>query len=59
MFSPIQYVRETVSEIRKVSWPTQQQTIEMTVLVLAVSVIVGTYIGVLDYVFQSLLSFII
>lgn len=59
MFWLIQYVRETVQEIQKVSWPSQQQTIEMTVLVLAVSLVIGTYIGVVDYIFQSLLGFIL
>ncbi len=59
MFSLTQYVRETIQEVTKVSWPSQQQTIEMTILVLAVSLIVGIYIGVADYIFQWLLSFIL
>ncbi len=59
MFSLSAHIRETIQEIKKVSWPSQQQTIEMTILVIAVSVLVGTYIGVADYVFQSLLGFIL
>lgn len=59
MFSLTQYARDTVREIKKVSWPTQQHTIEMTVLVVAVSILIGTYIGVVDYAFQSLLSVIL
>lgn len=59
MFWLTQYVSETVREIKKVSWPTQKQTIEMTVLVLAVSIIIGTYIGVVDFIFQSLLGYIL
>jgi preprotein translocase SecE subunit len=59
MFWLTQYASETVREIKKVSWPSQQHTIEMTVLVIAVSVIIGAYIGVADYIFQSLLSIIL
>jgi preprotein translocase subunit SecE len=59
MFSLSAYIRETIQEVQKVSWPSQQQTTEMTILVLAVSVIVGTYIGVVDYIFQSLLGLIL
>jgi preprotein translocase SecE subunit len=59
MFWLTQYVRDTVLEIKKVSWPSQQHTIEMTVLVIAVSVVIGAYIGVVDYIFQSLLSVIL
>jgi preprotein translocase subunit SecE len=59
MFSLTAYIRETIQEIKKVSWPSQQQTIEMTILVIAVSVIVGAYIGLADYIFQSLLKFIL
>ena len=59
MFSLTAYIRETIQEIKKVSWPSQQQTIEMTILVIAVSVIIGAYIGLADYIFQSLLKFIL
>jgi preprotein translocase subunit SecE len=59
MFSLTAYIRETIQEIKKVSWPSQQQTIEMTILVLAVSVIIGAYIGLADYLFQSMLAFIL
>ena len=59
MFSLSAYIRETIQEIKKVSWPSQQQTIEMTILVIAVSILVGTYIGAADYLFQSLLGLIL
>lgn len=59
MFSLTAYIRETIEEIKKVSWPSQQQTIEMTILVIAVSIIVGAYIGAADYLFQFLLGFIL
>jgi preprotein translocase SecE subunit len=47
------FIDEAWSELRKVSWPTPEQTRNLTVLVFAVSLIVGLYITALDTVFQS------
>lgn len=55
MFSPGQYLREVSEEVKKVSWPSRQQTIEMTILVVGVSLLISAYIGALDYIFQELL----
>jgi preprotein translocase SecE subunit len=48
-----QFIDEAWSELRKVSWPTPEQTRNLTVLVFAVSLAVGLYITVLDSVFQG------
>jgi preprotein translocase subunit SecE len=42
---------EAWQELKKVNWPTPEQARNLTVLVLAVSFIVGMYISVFDYVF--------
>lgn len=47
-----------IDEIKKVSWPSRQETIKLTVVVIAASVLVGTYIGGLDLVFAQILSLI-
>jgi preprotein translocase subunit SecE len=49
------YFNEVWSELRKVSWPTREQVRNLTVLVFAISFVVGLYITVLDQVFQGLL----
>jgi preprotein translocase subunit SecE len=46
------YFDEVWSELRKVSWPTRVQVRNLTVLVFAISFVVGVYITVLDSVFQ-------
>jgi preprotein translocase SecE subunit len=43
-----EYLTEAWSELRKVAWPTRQTVINLTLIVLAVSVAVGAYIAVLD-----------
>ena len=47
------FVDEAWSELKKVSWPTPEQTRNLTVLVFVVSVAVGLYITVLDTVFSG------
>jgi len=52
------FIAEAISELRKVSWPTVAQTRNLTVLVFAISLVVGIYISVLDTIFQGLLGLI-
>lgn len=54
--NPVVFLREVKSELDKVVWPTKEKTIQLTILVLVVSVIVGTYIGSLDFIFTSLVN---
>lgn len=49
------YLGQVISEIKKVSWPTKQQTINKTTLVIVVSVVVATFIGIADYLLQWLM----
>ena len=52
------YFDEVWSELKKVSWPTREQVRNLTVLVFAISFVVGLYITVLDQFFQGLLGLI-
>ena len=53
------YFDEVWSELRKVSWPTREHVRNLTVLVFAVSFVVGLYITVLDFVFQGAIGFLV
>ena len=46
------WFRELKSECRKIVWPTREQTINNTLVVLASVVIIGIFIWVLDIVFS-------
>lgn len=46
------YFRESVAELRKVTWPTRRQTINDTIKVVALSLGVAAFLGALDYVFN-------
>ena len=56
---PIKYLKEVRNEITKVTWPSRNETIQMTLVVIAVSIVVGAYVGGLDFVFTKLLELVI
>ena len=43
------YLRESKEELNKVTWPTQKQTVRYSILVVAVSLALALYFGVIDY----------
>jgi preprotein translocase SecE subunit len=47
------YMSEAWSELRKVAWPTRQTVVNLTLIVIAVSIAVGAYIAVLDLLLKS------
>lgn len=51
MSKTINYIKEVLVEAKHVTWPTKKQTIFYTVAVLAVSVIIAYYLGLLDFLF--------
>jgi preprotein translocase subunit SecE len=50
------FLEESVAELRKVSWPTLEQTRNLTVLVFAVSVAVGVFVAVFDQLFRAAIN---
>lgn len=53
------YIQEVIQEIKKVSWPDKEQTINKTVLVIVVSVLVSIYIGGLDLILQQMMKLLL
>ncbi len=45
------FIDESWSELKKVSWPTREQTRNLTILVFAISAAVGVYITFFDTIF--------
>jgi len=55
----IDYIKEVIEESKHVNWPTRKQTIFFTVAVLAVSIIIAYYLGLLDFIFSQGLKFLL
>lgn len=52
--NPVQFVREVITELKKVTWPTRAEVIKLTAVVIALSFIVGAFIGILDVTFLKI-----
>ena len=48
------YFRETIGELRKVSWPTRKEAINLTKIVIIVMVIMAIFLGGIDFLFFRL-----
>jgi preprotein translocase subunit SecE len=44
--------RETIGELRKVTWPTRQEAINLTIVVLIVITLTSAFLGVLDFIYS-------
>ena len=52
----ITFLKEVKLEIRKVNWPSRQQTIRYTVIVLGISAAVAVFLGSFDFIFTLILN---
>ena len=52
----IDFVREAKAELMKVNWPTKQQTLNYTLIIIGVSIAVALFLGGLDYIFSTVLK---
>lgn len=53
------YFRDVRSEMKHVSWPSRRTTILYTIIVIAVSLALAVYLGLLDYIFRFIITEII
>ena len=57
--TPVTFLKEVRDELKKVVWPTRDEVIRLTSLVIIISLIVGFFLGGLDYIFTKLIALII
>ena len=53
------YIKESVIEMKKVTWPTKKETRNYTILVIGISVAVALFLGAWDLIFTSGFQFMI
>jgi preprotein translocase subunit SecE len=59
MNKAIQFIKEAYIELRKVTWPSKQQTINYTVAVILISIAVALFLGSLDMFFSKIIEKVI
>ena len=57
-FSP-RFVTEVVGELRRVTWPSREEAMRLTLMVIAVSATIGIFLGLIDMGFARLFDVIL
>ncbi|MFA5355477.1 MAG: preprotein translocase subunit SecE [Candidatus Paceibacterota bacterium] len=52
----ITYFKEVRLEMKKVNWPSREQTTKYTLIVIGMALVVSAYLGSLDFLFNTLLD---
>ena len=52
----VQYLRETWFELKKVSWPTRSEAINLTIIVISVTTFLAIVLGLMDWLFSTLVG---
>ncbi|MDO8531363.1 MAG: preprotein translocase subunit SecE [Dehalococcoidia bacterium] len=47
----VRFFQDIIAELKRVVWPTRQDAMRMSMMVIIVSVAVGLALGVVDYIF--------
>lgn len=55
----MKYFSDTAAELKQVTWPTQNQAMLYTALVIAISILVALFVGAFDYIFNQGISLLV
>ncbi len=50
---------EVIGELRRVTWPSMNETFRLTLMVIAVSAAIGVFLGVADLIYGWIFDFIL
>ncbi len=59
MANPFEFIQEVRSEMNKVTWPTQKETVVTTIMVLILVVLAAIFFFAADQVLNVLVQFLI
>jgi len=50
---PLQFIKEVIAELKKVAWPTRQEVVAYSIVVVVATVVIATLIFGMDFVFTK------
>jgi preprotein translocase subunit SecE len=50
------FLNEVITELKKTTWPTRQEALRLTYVVIAVIIVLGVYMAILDTAFGTLFT---
>jgi preprotein translocase subunit SecE len=57
--NPAKFFSEVKAELLKVTWPTKDEVIRLTTVVVILSLIVGAFVGGLDFIFTKIIELVL
>jgi preprotein translocase subunit SecE len=57
--TPVSFLKEVRDELKKVVWPTRDEIIRLTGVVILISLIVGLFLGGTDFILTKLIGLLI
>jgi preprotein translocase subunit SecE len=55
----VRYFKETRAELKKVTWPTRQEALNLTLIVVGFTIFMAALLGIIDYIFAWVFGLII
>ena len=55
----ISYIQESRQELKKVNWPSRQETIRLTIIVIGISIGLAAFLGIIDFGLRYVLEILI
>jgi preprotein translocase subunit SecE len=55
----MQFLTQAKAELKKVTWPTRQQTLASTGVVMIIVAVMALYLGIIDLILAKLVKFIL
>jgi preprotein translocase subunit SecE len=52
----LSFLKESKAELKRVKWPTLKETLQYTLVVIIISLVIAIYLGGLDYIFSFILG---
>jgi preprotein translocase subunit SecE len=52
-------ITEVIAELRRVTWPTREETMRLTIMVLSVAVTIGIFLGIVDIGFSRIFDVVL
>jgi len=56
---PLAFFTQTWEELKKVTWPKQDDVVRLTITVILVSLLVGAFVGGLDFLFTGAIQMVL
>lgn len=57
--SPAQFVRQVKQEVAKITWPTRSETMQGTITVIVMSIMIALFLFVVDLFFAYIIQLIV